>query len=124
VTIEPFVTFISITETSLKFQPTSVLNIGDYSIFIKLTDPLKAFSQYSLDFKVRSPPYFAGKLAEKLDIIANNEFKYQLPVSGNRDEYVAHDSTLASFIQFTFPEYIFNASKISDLGFITIKGKL
>ncbi len=85
-------------ETSLKFQPTSVLNVGDFSILIKLTDPSNAFSQYSFDFKVRSPPYFAGKLAKKLDIIANNQFKYQLPISGNSDEYVTHDSTLASFI--------------------------
>ena len=97
-TIKPFVTFISITWTSLKFHPTSVLNVGDYSTVIILTDPLNAFSQYSFDFKVRSPPYFAVKLAKKLDIIANKEFKYPLPVSGNIDEHVTHGATLPSFI--------------------------
>jgi hypothetical protein len=73
---------------------------------------------------VKSPPKFAEKLAKKLDIIANNQFKYQLPVSGSNDEFVTHDTTLPSFIRFIFPEYIFSPFKISDLGFFTIKGKL
>jgi hypothetical protein len=64
------------------------------------------------------------KLAKKLEIIANNQFKYQLPVSGNNDEFVTHYSTLPSFIKFTFPEYVFNPFIISDLGYFTIKGKL
>jgi len=125
VTIKPFVTFISITDMkSLKFHPTSVLNVGDYSIVMILTDPLNAFNQYSFDFKVRSPPYFAGKLEKKLNIFANNEFKYPLPVSGNSDEHVTHDATLPSFVKLTFPEYVLTPTKISDLGFFIIKGKL
>jgi hypothetical protein len=64
------------------------------------------------------------KLVKKLDIIANNQFNYQLPVSGSIDEFVTHDTTLPSFIKFTFPEYVFSPFKISDLGLFTIKGKL
>jgi hypothetical protein len=64
------------------------------------------------------------KLLKKLDIIANNQFKYKLPVSGSNDEFVTHYTTLPSFIKFTFPEYVFTPFKISDLGYFTIKGKL
>ncbi len=99
-------------------------HFGDFNIFIVLTDTQNAFSIYSLDFKVRSPPVFLGKVAKKLNIIANNIFKYQMPVSGNNDEYVTHETALPRFIKFTFPEYDFNPTKINDLGFFTIKGKL
>ena len=67
---------------------------------------------------------FFGKVTNKLNIIANNIFKYQLPVSGNNDEYVTHETALPQFIEFTFPEYVFNSTRISDLGVFTIKGKL
>jgi hypothetical protein len=73
---------------------------------------------------VKSPPKFVEKLAKKMDIIASNQFKYQLPISGNKEEYVTHDTTLPSFIGFTFPEYAFSPFNISDLGYFTIKGKL
>jgi hypothetical protein len=45
-------------------------------------------------------------------------------VSGNINERVEHDQTLPSFVSFTFPDYIFNPSKIEDLGIFLIKGKL
>ncbi len=101
-----------------------MFHVGDFRIFIVLTDHYNAFSKYTLDFKVRSSPVFLGKVAKKLNIIANNKFKYQMPVSGNNDEYVTHETALPRFIKFTFPEYEFNPSEISDLGFFTIKGKV
>jgi hypothetical protein len=70
---------------------------------------------------------FVGKLPKKVEIISNPQFKYQLPVSrknNNDDEYVTHDAILPSFIDFTFPEYVFTPIKISDFGIFTIKGKL
>jgi hypothetical protein len=66
---------------------------------------------------------FVGKLPKNVEI-TSKLFKYQLPVSGNNDEYVTHDAILLSFINFTFPEYVFNPIKISDFGIFTIKGKL
>ena len=101
-------------------------NVGDYNIHIVLTDPLNALNKYPFEFKVRSPPVFARQLVKKLDIIASNQFIYQMPVPGNNidDLYVIHDSTLPSFIQFTFPNYIFNPNKVSDLGIFTVMGKL
>ncbi len=101
-----------------------MFHVGDFRIFIVLTDPQNAFSKYTLDFKVRSRPVFLEKVTKKLDIIANNIFKYQMPVSGNNDEYVTHETVLPRFINFTFPEYDFNPTEISDLGFFTIKGKI
>jgi hypothetical protein len=56
--------------------------------------------------------------------MANNEMLYSLPVSGSPGEYVTHDPSLPNFANFIHPDYIFNPSKISDLGFSTIKGKL
>ncbi len=47
-----------------------------------------------------------------------------MPVSGNNDEYVTHETVLPRFMKFTYPEYDFNPTKISDLGFFKIKGKL
>ncbi len=77
-----------------------------------------------MDFKVRSHPVFLEKVTKKLDIIANNKFKYQIPVSGNNDEYITHETVLPRFMKFKYPEYDFNPTRISDLGFFTIKGKL
>jgi hypothetical protein len=107
VTIEPFIPYISIIGTSLVFKPTSVLNVGDFSIFIVLTDSQNAITKNSFNFKVRSRPYFVEKLTKMLNIIVNNQMKYLLPISGNIDEFVTHDSTLPNFIKFTFPEYFF-----------------
>ena len=67
-----------------------MFHVGDFSIFIVLTDSQNAFTKYPLGFNVRSPPVFLGKVAKQLNIMANNIFKYQLPVSGNNDEYVSH----------------------------------
>ena len=122
-TIEPILTFISVIGTTLVFQPKKVLNVGDYCVFIILIDPLNAFTKYSFDFKVRSLPMFVGKLPKKVEIISK-QFKYQLPVSGNNDEYITHDAILPSFIDFSFPEYVFSPIKISDFGIFIIKGKL
>jgi hypothetical protein len=66
---------------------------------------------------------FVGKLPKKVEIISK-QFNYQLPVSGNKDEYATHDAILPSFIHFTFPEYVFTPMKISDFGIFAIKGKL
>ena len=115
--------FISIIDSTLVFHPTSVLNVGDYSIFVVLTDAQNIFNKYSFDFKVRSLPMFVGKLPKKVEIISK-QFKYQLPVSGNNDEYITHDAILPSFIDFSFPEYVFSPNKISDFGIFIIKGKL
>ncbi len=116
VTIEPPIKFISIVDSTLVIQPKKIYHVGDFSVSIVLTDSQNAFTPYSFEFKVKSPPRFVDKLVKKLDIIANNQFKYQLPVSGSNDEFVTHYTTLPSFIKFTFPEYFFTPFKISDLG--------
>jgi hypothetical protein len=64
-----------------------------------------------------------GKLPKKVEIISK-QFKYQLPVSGKPDEYITQDAILPTFINFTFPEYVFTPILISDFGFFAIKGKL
>ncbi len=101
-----------------------MFHVGDFNICIVLTDPYNAFNKYPLDFKVRSPPVFLGKVTKKLDIIPNNKFKYRMPVSGNKDDYITHETVFPRFMKFTYPEYDFNPTEISDLGFFTIKGKL
>jgi hypothetical protein len=124
VTIEPPLTFISIIDSTLEIQPSKVYHVGDFSVLVVLTNFQNAFTKYPFDFKVRSPPVFLEKVTKQLNMIANNIFKYKMPVNRNKEEYVTHKTALPRFIKFTFPEYVFNPTNISDLGFFTIKGKL
>jgi hypothetical protein len=66
-----------------------------------------------------------GKLEKCIEILANNETFYSLPVmTGMTEEYVVHESPLPRFAVFSYPDYKFMPKRLSDLGVYVIKGQL
>ena len=74
ITIEPSAvsSFVSVYGHSIVIQPKTIFQVGDFNIFIVLTDPTGIYNKVPFNFTVVEPPKFAGKIVKRLDLMASN----------------------------------------------------
>ena len=64
--------FVTVDGHSLVIQPKTIFQVGDFNIFVVLTDPTGIYIKVPFNFTVVEPPKFAGKIVKRLDLMASN----------------------------------------------------
>ena len=95
--------------------------MGKHVITLIVTDNQKEAVNKTYNLVVFLPPKFVSNIPKIINLQASTPFSYNLPLSGNSDEYVTH-SSLPTFATFESTTYEFLPSKVSDLGISLISG--